>query len=43
MGLVYADLELINPTDLVNAKRSIVGEDEAKSIRINVLVASCHI
>jgi clan AA aspartic protease len=40
MGLVYADLELINATDLVNAKRSIIGEEEVKRMRINMLVDS---
>lgn len=40
MGLVYADIELINAVDFENAKRHIIGEDEIKSIKLNVLVAS---
>ena len=40
MGLVYADIELINTTDLENAKRHIIGEDEIRRIRINMLADS---
>jgi hypothetical protein len=38
MGLVYADIELINAFDLENARRHIIGEDEIKRISINILV-----
>lgn len=38
MGLVYADIELINGGDLVMAKRNIIGEDEVKRMHVNILV-----
>lgn len=38
MGLVYAEIELINGEDLILAKRNIIGEDEVKSMRVNMLV-----
>jgi clan AA aspartic protease len=38
MGLVYADIELINGGDLVMARRNIIGEDEIKRMHINILV-----
>lgn len=38
MGLVYADVELINAGDIEMARRYIIGEDEIKRMRINVLV-----
>jgi clan AA aspartic protease len=38
MGLVYADIELINSTDLEMAKRHIIGEEEVKRIHLNILV-----
>ena len=40
MGMVYADIELINATDLVLSKRHIIGEEEVKRMRINILVDS---
>ena len=40
MGLVYADLELINTVDIALAKRNIIGEDEIKTIRVSALVDS---
>lgn len=40
VGLVYADIELINATDFVNAKRSIIDKEEMKRRRITILVAS---
>ncbi len=40
MGLVYADIEMINAVDYENAKRHIIGEDEIRSIKLNVLVDS---
>ena len=40
MGLVYADIELINAADVANAKKHIIGEEEIKRIRINSLVDS---
>ena len=32
MGLVYADIKLINGEDLVLAKRHIIGEEEVKEM-----------
>ena len=40
MGLVYADIKLINGEDLVLAKRHIKGEEEVKEMTINMLVDS---
>jgi len=40
MGIVYADIELINSTDLVMARRNLIGDDEIKHMRINILVDS---
>lgn len=40
MGLVYADVELINAVEFENAKRNIIGEDEVKRYRLNMLVDS---
>ncbi len=38
MGLVYADIELINGADLVLAKRNFIGEEEVKRMMISALV-----
>ena len=38
MGLIYAEIELINAADLVMAKRNIIGEDEVKRIKVKMLV-----
>jgi clan AA aspartic protease len=38
MGLVYADVELINGEDLVLARRNIIGEDEIKRMPVRMLV-----
>jgi len=40
MGLVYADIELINSGDMEMVRRNIIGEDEIKKIRLNVLADS---
>jgi len=40
MGLVYADIELINGFDEELAYKHIIGEDEVKRISINILVDS---
>lgn len=40
MGLVYADIELINADDLALARRNIVNKDEVKSMHVNMLVDS---
>lgn len=38
MGLVYAEILLINGEDLILAKRHIIGEDEIKQMNVNMLV-----
>ena len=38
MGLIYADIELINAIDLGLAKRHQIGEEEIKRMHVNMLV-----
>lgn len=38
MGLVYADVELINSIDLELSRRHVIGEEEVKRMHINILV-----
>jgi clan AA aspartic protease len=38
MGLVYADIELINGDDLALVRNKVKGEDEIKRMRVNMLV-----
>ncbi len=38
MGLVYAEIELINGDDLALVRRKIIGEEEIKSMRVAALV-----
>ena len=38
MGLVYADIELINAIDLGLARRYKIGEEEVKRLHVNMLV-----
>lgn len=38
MGLIYADIELINGDDLVLARKHIIGEDKIKRMHVNMLV-----
>jgi hypothetical protein len=38
MGLIYAEIELVNGEDLVLARRKFIGEDEIKSMRVNMFV-----
>jgi len=40
MGMVYADVELINGLDEGNARRHIIGEDEIRRFPVNILVDS---
>jgi clan AA aspartic protease len=40
MGLVYADITLINGEDLVLAKRHIIGDDEIKQMTVSMLADS---
>ncbi len=38
MGLIYADIELINADDVAFAKRHIIGDEEVKRMHVNLLV-----
>ena len=38
MGLVYAEIELINGDDLALVRRNVIGEDEIKRIKVTALV-----
>jgi clan AA aspartic protease len=38
MGLVYADIEIINGSDLILAKRNIIGHEDIKRMPVNILV-----
>lgn len=38
MGLVYADITLINGEDITLAKRHIIGQDEIKQMNVSMLV-----
>lgn len=38
MGLVYADIELINSDDVALARRHFIGEEEIKRMHLNILV-----
>jgi clan AA aspartic protease len=38
MGLVYADIEIINGEDLILAKRNVIGQEEIKRMAVNILV-----
>jgi clan AA aspartic protease len=38
MGLIYADIELINGEDLTLARRHIIGEEEIKRMNVSALV-----
>ena len=40
MGLVYAEIEIINGEDLSLSKRNVLDRDDVRSIRINALVDS---
>lgn len=40
MGLVYAEIALINADDLALARRHVIGEEEVKRINVNMLVDS---
>src|SRR5580704_18822239 len=43
MGMVYADVELINGVDLMDARRHMIGEDEVKRMSINILVDTASV
>ncbi len=38
MGLVYADIELINGEDIALSRRNIIGEEEIKRMTVSALV-----
>lgn len=38
MGLVYAEVEIINGDDLALARKHFIGEDEIKRMTVNILV-----
>lgn len=38
MGLIYAEIKLINAEDIALARRYFIGEDEVKRMNINALV-----
>ena len=38
MGLVYAEIELTNAEDIALARRHVIGDEEVKTMRINMLV-----
>ena len=40
MGLVYADIELINADDMALVRRNMMDKDEVKRMHINMLVDS---
>lgn len=40
MGMVYAEIELINSVDMVNARKHIIGEEEIHHTRVTMLVDS---
>ena len=40
MGMVYADIEIINTEDLMLARRNKIGLDEIRSLKLNVLCDS---
>jgi clan AA aspartic protease len=40
MGLIYADITLINGEDLILAKRNIIGQEEIKHMTVSMLVDS---
>jgi clan AA aspartic protease len=40
MGLVYADIELVNGEDISLARNHVIGQEEIKRLNINMLVDS---
>jgi clan AA aspartic protease len=40
MGMVYADITLINSDDLGMAKRNIIGQEEVRKMTVNMVVDS---
>ena len=40
MGLIYAEVELINGEDIGHARRYMIGEEEIRRMRVTMLVDS---
>ena len=40
MGVVYADIELINAVDIAMARRNLIGDEEIRRMHLNMLVDS---
>jgi clan AA aspartic protease len=40
MGMVYAEIELINSVDIMDARRHLIGEEEVRRTRVTLLVDS---
>ena len=40
MGMVYADIELMNSVDIENARRHIIGQEEVRRVHLSMLVDS---
>lgn len=40
MGIVYAEIELVNAADVVNARRKLIEENNIRKITVNALVDS---
>ena len=40
MGLVYAEITLINGDDLAMVRRNIIGEDEVRKVNVNMMADS---
>ena len=38
MGMVYADIELVNGEDIAMSRRHIIGQEEIRSMRVNMMV-----
>lgn len=38
MGLVYAEVRLTNAVDLLEAKKHVIGEEEVRSMPVNIMV-----
>ncbi|MEP7143547.1 MAG: hypothetical protein ABI707_11785 [Ferruginibacter sp.] len=38
MDAIYAEIELINGEDIILASRYIIGEEEIKRMKVNILV-----
>jgi len=40
MGLIYAEIELTNAEDIALARRSVIGQEEIKTMKVDMLVDS---